>query len=103
MLIFPNCKINLGLHVTQKRPDGYHTIETVFYPVSWCDALEVIENKKTMEPFTWSQTGITINGKAEDNLIYKAWKLIAEQKILPSISVHLLSIKMRWCRRLSGK
>jgi len=89
MLVFPNCKINLGLHVLNKRQDGYHSIETVFYPVNWCDALEVIENKKDKTPFTWSQTGIEILGEIENNLIYKAWKLITEHKKIPPIAVHL--------------
>lgn len=90
MLVFPNCKINLGLHVTKKRPDGYHDIETVFYPINWCDALEVIENKMTGAPrFSWSQSGIPISGDIEENLIYKAWKLICDLRDLPPLSVHL--------------
>lgn len=89
MLVFPNCKINLGLHVIRKRPDGYHDIETVFYPVSWCDALEIIETKNAGQPFEWSQSGIKVDGRAEDNIIYKAWKIIASQKELPAIKVHL--------------
>lgn len=89
MLTFPTCKINLGLHVVHKRQDGYHDIETVFYPVNWCDALEILEAKNAAEPFTWSQSGIPIAGKREDNLIYKAWKLISEQKKMPPIAVHL--------------
>lgn len=90
MLVFPNCKINLGLHVTSKRPDGFHNIETVFYPVNWCDALEVIENKSaTAAPFTFSHSGLAIQGTLEQNLIYKAWKLITQNKKLPSLKVHL--------------
>lgn len=90
MLVFPNCKINLGLHVTNKRPDGYHNIETVFYPVNWCDALEVIENEQTgAAPFTWSQTGLGIAGNPDDNLIFKAWQLVNAEVALPPLSVHL--------------
>ncbi len=89
MLVFPNCKINLGLHVVSKRPDGFHNIETVFYPVNWCDALEVIENKESDEPFVFSQSGLPVSGKTEDNLIYKAWQLIARDKKIPNIKVHL--------------
>jgi len=89
MLVFPNCKINLGLHVTRKRPDGFHDIETVFYPVSWCDALEIIDSGEAGKPFELSQSGIKVDGDAEDNIIYKAWKIIASQKQLPAIKVHL--------------
>jgi 4-diphosphocytidyl-2-C-methyl-D-erythritol kinase len=89
MLVFPNCKINLGLHVTAKRPDGFHNIETVFYPISWCDALEVIENKKTAAAFQLSQSGIAIEGDVKSNILYKAWEIIASEKKLPPLSVHL--------------
>lgn len=89
MLVFPNCKINLGLQVLKKRPDGYHTIETVLYPVNWCDALEVIENKPSSNLFTFTCSGLKIEGKQENNLIFKAWKIITEQKKIPPIQVHL--------------
>lgn len=89
MLVFPNCKINLGLHVVSKRPDGFHNIETVFYPVGWCDALEVIENKNDDRSFVYSQTGLTIAGTIEENIVYKAWKLISESRKIPNIKVHL--------------
>lgn len=89
MLVFPNCKINLGLHIVSKRPDGFHNIETVFYPVNWCDALEVIENRDNNEAFVFSQSGLPVSGKTEDNLIYKAWQLISNDKKIPNIKVHL--------------
>ncbi len=89
MLVFPNSKINLGLNITQKRADGFHNIETVFYPVSWHDGLEIIENQGSKELFTFSQSGILIEGKKEDNLIYKAWQLLSEIKPIPAIKVHL--------------
>lgn len=89
MLVFPNCKINLGLHVVSRREDGFHNIETVFYPVNWCDALEVIENPEPGEAFVFSQSGLNISGKTEDNLLYKAWALIKAERKLPNIKVHL--------------
>ncbi len=89
MLVFPNCKINLGLNVVEKRPDGFHNIETVFYPIHWCDALEVLENKTTERAFDYSQSGLTIDGSLETNLIYKAWKLICGLRTLPPLKVHL--------------
>src|SRR5688572_13129653 len=92
MLTFPNCKINLGLHVVEKRPDGYHNIETVFYPVNWCDGLEIIENKTYSsggKMFELSQSGTRIEGDSENNLIYKAWELISREKDLPPLKTHL--------------
>ena len=89
MLLFPNCKINLGLHVVEKRPDGFHNIETVFYPVYWREALEIIENKSDKEPITFTSSGNLIEGDYKDNLIYKAWELISSIKTIPPIKVHL--------------
>lgn len=89
MLVFPNCKINLGLHVVNKRDDGFHNIETVFYPVNWCDALEIVENKHSNEHFTFTASGIPIDGAPAQNLIHKAWEIIAKEKKLPAIKVHL--------------
>lgn len=90
MLTFPNCKINLGLHVINKRPDGFHNIETVFYPVQWQDALEVIENKypkKTKVVFTPS--GLTIDGRTEDNLCVRAYNLLDADFDLPPVKIYL--------------
>jgi len=87
MICFPNAKINLGLHILSKRPDGYHNIETVFYPVNLCDALEIVpaKEKKT----TFSQTGIPIAGKQEDNLVLKAYHLLKKDCHLPEIAIYL--------------
>ena len=90
MLTFPNCKINLGLHVINKRPDGFHNIETVFYPVQWQDALEVIENryaKKTKATFLSS--GLKIDGKPEDNLCVRAYHLLDADFDLPPVKIYL--------------
>ncbi len=88
MICFPNAKINLGLTITQKREDGFHNIETVFYKTGWQDALEVVlssnENK-----FNLHLSGIPIIGNLTTNLIYKAYNLIAEIKALPNIDVYL--------------
>src|SRR5215218_9613532 len=89
MIAFPNAKINLGLHVTEKRSDGFHNIETVFYPIQWCDALEVIESESSADPFTFTTSGISIAGSIEDNLIYKTWYLLKSKIRLPALSVHL--------------
>ena len=91
MILFPNCKINLGLNVIRKRNDGYHDIETVFYPVLLQDALEVIQNDKPEEKnIQFSTSGLTIQGKNEDNLCIKAYQLFKKDLLqLSSIKLHL--------------
>jgi len=85
MLCFPNCKINVGLFITEKRPDGYHNIETIFYPVPLCDILEVIESKKN--EFTTS--GLEIPGNRESNLCLKAYNILRKNFNLPPVKIHL--------------
>ncbi|MDE3212340.1 MAG: 4-(cytidine 5'-diphospho)-2-C-methyl-D-erythritol kinase [Bacteroidota bacterium] len=72
MIVFPNCKINLGLHIVEKRADGYHNLETVFYPIPWCDALEWIPAKEA----TTIHTSGYPSGPDSDNLVIKAYKLL---------------------------
>ncbi|MGI9544507.1 MAG: 4-(cytidine 5'-diphospho)-2-C-methyl-D-erythritol kinase [Cyclobacteriaceae bacterium] len=85
MLSFPNAKINLGLHITAKRPDGFHDLETCLYPVGWCDILEVIQGKEV--DFTYS--GLPIEGDPKDNLCFKAYELLQSDCDLPPIQLQL--------------
>lgn len=91
MISFPNSKINLGLHILHKRPDGFHNLETVFYPVAIKDALEIIENKEPgAAALSWSSSGNSIEGKQEDNLCIKAFQLLKKDyPQLPNIRMHL--------------
>lgn len=90
MITFPNAKINIGLNVIEKMDDGFHAIESVFYPVGLCDALEVIENKDAnAERITFSSSGIEIPGDITDNLCYYAYHLIVSDYPLPNVKVHL--------------
>ena len=85
MITYPNCKINLGLHVVGKRPDGYHDLETIFLPVTdMQDELEIIEG-----PLEMHQDGITLDNMPEDNLCMKAWRLLHEEFNIPSVSIRL--------------
>ncbi|MGQ1910185.1 4-(cytidine 5'-diphospho)-2-C-methyl-D-erythritol kinase [Marinifilum sp. RC60d5] len=88
MLNFPNAKINLGLNVIEKRSDGFHNIETIFYPIPLCDALEIAESEKT-RPFEFSSSGIPINIADKDNIVVKAFELLRNEYELPSTSIHL--------------
>ncbi|MEO7305980.1 MAG: 4-(cytidine 5'-diphospho)-2-C-methyl-D-erythritol kinase [Ferruginibacter sp.] len=86
MLVFPNCKINLGLQIRGKRDDGFHNIETVFYPVAFKDALELIPNTNT----EFTGTGLAVDGKSEDNLCVKAYHLLKkDHPQLPAVKIHL--------------
>ena len=87
MICFPNAKINLGLHILSMRTDGYHNIETVFYPVDRCDALEIVPAEGGKTAFT--QTGIPVDGKPENNLVMKAFNLLRKDFDLPEIAVYL--------------
>ncbi|MGQ0829508.1 MAG: 4-(cytidine 5'-diphospho)-2-C-methyl-D-erythritol kinase [Bacteroidota bacterium] len=90
MLCFPNAKINIGLNITEKRDDGFHSIESVMYPLALCDALEVIENtNKSSERIVFSSSGISIPGDVRDNLCCFAYHLIAKDYPLPNVKVHL--------------
>ena len=89
MITFPNAKINLGLNITEKRPDGYHNLETVFYPVALEDALEIRTSPNADRKFTLHQHGMEIAGNPEDNLVVKAYLLMDKEFHLPPIEIHL--------------
>lgn len=86
MIDFPNAKINLGLNIINKRPDGYHNIETIFYPVPVKEALEIVEASE----FEFKQSGILIDGPAEKNLVVKAYNLLRDRYGIGPVSIHLL-------------
>ncbi len=87
MIAFPNCKINIGLHILRKRQDHYHDLETIFYPVQLCDVLEILPSKKSDVSFI--NTGINIPDNA-GNLCLKAYHLIKNDfPDLPAVSIHL--------------
>lgn len=88
MVSFPFCKINLGLGVVGKRPDGYHNIETCFYPIPWCDILEVIESKS----LSFTNTGIVVPGGETKNLCIRAYSILEENFKLPPVAIHLHKI-----------
>ena len=88
MVTFPPCKINLGLSVLSKRADGYHNLETCFYPVPCVDVLEVIPSNS----FTFSSTGNVIPGPPEQNLCIKAYLLLKQDFDLAPVQIHLHKI-----------
>lgn len=87
MVFFPNAKINLGLFVTGKRPDGYHNIQSILFPVPLYDALELIDAPDGQ--FGFSQSGQPIGGKPSENLVVKAWQMLQQDFDLPPVKIHL--------------
>jgi len=90
LIVFPNCKINIGLQVLRKRGDGYHDIASVFYPVPLRDALEIVPQPPTSFP-SIQYYGLPINGSDASNLCIQAWQLLKKDfPDLPPVQIHLL-------------
>jgi 4-diphosphocytidyl-2-C-methyl-D-erythritol kinase len=88
---YPCAKINLGLNIVSKRPDGYHDIETVFYPIGLCDRLEIEKRDDAALPYCrLNLNGMAIDGQVKDNLVVKAYSLLKESyPQIPNISASL--------------
>jgi len=104
LLVFPICKINLGLKIISKREDGYHNLETIFYPVPIHDAVEVITNNgsgyqqtvtenitaEAAHKVSLSTSGLVVAGETQNNLCVKAYELLKKDfPSLPPIEMHL--------------
>jgi len=88
MVVFPNAKINIGLNVVEKREDGFHNIESIFYPVTnLFDVLEIVANSENQLEFTSS--GIEIPGDSKSNLCLKAYYLLKKDFEIPFVKIHL--------------
>ncbi|GAC1309116.1 MAG: 4-(cytidine 5'-diphospho)-2-C-methyl-D-erythritol kinase [Mucilaginibacter sp.] len=85
MITFPNAKINIGLNVIERRSDGYHNVETIFYPITIRDALEIVVSDK----LSFQSTGLEIPGRVEDNLCIKGYHLVKKDFDLPPVTIHL--------------
>jgi 4-diphosphocytidyl-2-C-methyl-D-erythritol kinase len=86
MVLFPPCKINLGLNVIRRRSDGFHELSTCFYPVLWTDALEIVPAKD----FSFSASGILVPGAAADNLCVRAYELLKKDFRIGPVAMHLM-------------
>lgn len=86
MILFPPAKINLGLNIIEKRPDNYHEIESVLYPIPLFDILEVLP----WEELNFRQSGIAIPGEEKDNLCLRAYDLMKEKYQIPPVYIHLI-------------
>ena len=91
MIVYPNAKINIGLNVVEKRKDGYHNLETVFYPINLQDALEIenIEGEVPECGYKLKVAGTVLDGTPDDNLVVKAYKLLKKDFDLPPVSMYV--------------
>jgi 4-diphosphocytidyl-2-C-methyl-D-erythritol kinase len=93
MLCFPNAKINIGLNILERRPDQFHNIESLFYPVPLSDILEIIVNPAITHPEADLRvSGLQIEGTREDNLCTRAYRLMAAKFQLPPVKIILHKI-----------
>jgi 4-diphosphocytidyl-2-C-methyl-D-erythritol kinase len=86
MIVYPNAKINVGLHITGKRSDGFHTIESCFVPIGLTDILEILPSGNEIK---FNSSGIPIPGKSMDNLCVTAWKILNKEFSIPPVTIHL--------------
>ena len=92
MILFPNAKINLGLNIVRKRPDGYHDIETVMVPTDWCDVLEIVPAPEGEES-SLTCTGRPVACPPEKNLVMKAYRAVAAVRPeMPAVRIYLRKI-----------
>lgn len=89
MIAFPNAKINLGLQIVERRPDGYHNLETIFYPIPVEDALEFCVRAGMPTKCHLNVSGIQVEGNLDDNLVCRAYRLLDEQFDLPPVDIFL--------------
>jgi 4-diphosphocytidyl-2-C-methyl-D-erythritol kinase len=85
MILYPPCKINLGLHILHKRNDGFHELDTCMYEIPLYDILEIIPS----EEFVFTSSGLEIPGDSDNNLCVKAFKLIKEKHEISNVKIHL--------------
>ncbi|CCH56961.1 4-diphosphocytidyl-2C-methyl-D-erythritolkinase [Fibrisoma limi BUZ 3] len=88
MLTFPNCKINIGLRITEKRSDGFHNLQSCFYPIGWSDVLELIPASE----FSFVSSGLDIPGDPARNLCVRAYEFLRADFDLPPVHMHLHKI-----------
>ncbi|MBO7302187.1 MAG: 4-(cytidine 5'-diphospho)-2-C-methyl-D-erythritol kinase [Bacteroidaceae bacterium] len=90
MITFPNAKINLGLDIVERRPDGYHNLETVFFPIPLQDVLEInINNEPDAEACSFTMYNASFDNDSNDNLVVKAYKALAADYALPKVNMAL--------------
>lgn len=92
MILFPNAKINLGLNVLRRRPDGYHDLSMVMVPIPWTDVLEIVPSLDPFASDTLTVTGREVNCPPEKNLVMKATRLLREKSKFPAVDIYLRKV-----------
>ena len=88
MILFPPCKINLGLHILNKRADGFHNLDTLMYQLPFTDVLEIVQS----DDFLFKSTGLEIPGDQSNNLCVKAFELLKSEYAISNVTIHLHKI-----------
>ncbi|MCQ2975799.1 MAG: 4-(cytidine 5'-diphospho)-2-C-methyl-D-erythritol kinase [Bacteroidales bacterium] len=88
MIVFPNAKINIGLNIIEKRPDGFHNIESIFYPIELADCLEILESNDNQDNF--ETLGIDIPNDGKPNLVMRALNLLRQYYTIPYLNIKLI-------------
>ena len=89
MIVFANAKINFGLHIINKRTDGYHNLESIFYPIPLYDIIEFNELKDQDNEYQFTNSGLKVDSKPIENLCIKAYLMLKENYNLPALNIHL--------------
>lgn len=89
MLVYPNAKINLGLNIVERRTDGYHNIETIFYPIEITDILEIIFPEEKNAEYEWQSSGNELDVDSEHNICIKALRLLQQKYTIPTVGFYL--------------
>jgi len=89
MIYFAPAKINLGLQILERRGDGFHNLRSVMYPTGLCDIIEINQQVLENDPVQYSHSGISFAAETEKDLCIRAWKLMASETELPSVTIHL--------------
>lgn len=90
MITFPHCKINIGLEIIARRPDGYHDIETVMYPVhGLCDSLEMLSLEVPPAHTVYTSSGLTLDCTADRNIVIRAWEIMNRRYGIDPARIHL--------------
>jgi 4-diphosphocytidyl-2-C-methyl-D-erythritol kinase len=88
MICFPTAKINLGLRITDKRPDGFHNLETIYYPIGLKDALEIVPSTENTD-YQLIVSGIPLDANLENNLVTKAFRLLQQSYPIKPVTAYL--------------
>ena len=89
MYSLPNAKINIGLRILDRRPDGYHNLQTIFYPIPLTDSLEVKEAARLRQPYEFILSGLKVPDDGKENIVVRVFMALKEEFSLPPTSIFL--------------